>query len=1084
MGFLLFAAIASAQFYNGSQLSFGKNRVQYKPFLWQYQIYDAFDAYSYNNSSYELAWHLANYAPDQIDQIGRRLNAFLDRKIQFLVFSSLADLKQTNIGLQTEDSYNTGGVTHIIGSQVFVYYNGEMADFEKQIRAGIARFYVNQLIYGSSFTSQMKSSALTVMPAWYVDGLASYLAEDWNTTLDNRLKNAFLAGDFDHFNFIEGENAVLAGHSIWNFIAENYGDDAPGEIVNATKSGRSFETGLLYTIGLSYDALLDQWYNYYLSLYLDEIEKRPPPDGNVVLKGRKNKSRRVYSQSCVSADGKYVAYAANEIGKVKLWVQDIQSGKRKKLLKYGWKLVEKTDYHYPILRWAPSSQILALIFEHEGALRLRFYNISDQTMSERLLPEFALIHDFSFSPDAKHLLVSAEKNGQSDIFSLHLATGQSSQITNDVWDDIFPCILHDGKTLVFSSNRESDSLFAKPLSSTVVTGLNPNHDLFLTSFPEAAPVLKRITNTPDIDEIQPLAYEQSYFIYLSDENGIYNRFLAKLDSSIASVDTAVHYRYFSNSFPITDYNSSILSQNMVHGGKMISQVVLDEAHHRMLLMPKQSLDMLNPQRPTETFFQKMHIKKREVLNSEEPAVDTIEVVVAKKKVRFRNVQREEVYSEGDSLIGDINNYVLDQRFDSNKLKDSDAENKGGWKSPKQGSAYTFPYKPRFTIDELVTQVDFNFVNEQYQQFTGGGSPIYLDPGFNVFLKVGVTDLLQDYRITGGVRLAPDLRNNEYLLSYESLKNRLDERLVFHRRSLEEASIFSLVQQISHSIYYQLKWPFSPVLAVQGSFMLKNEKTVYLPTDDLNLKKPDDIKNWAGIKIDLTYDDTRRLGLNLYEGTRYKFFAEYNQLIDKSFENLMVFGFDIRNYLRIHRNFIWANRFACSTSLGSQRLIYYMGGVDRWLNAKFNNNTPIDQDQSYTYQTLATNMRGFDQNIRNGNSFAVINSELRFPVFKYFLRRPIRSDMMNNFQIVGFGDIGTAWTGLNPYSSDNALFTRWISQGPLLIKVEEQKEPIVAGTGLGMRTRLLGYFVRADVAWGYEDGGFNPPVWYFSLSLDF
>ena len=107
-----------------------------------------------------------------------------------------------------------------------------------------------------------------------------------------------------------------------------------------------------------------------------------------------------------------------------------------------------------------------------------------------------------------------------------------------------------------------------------------------------------------------------------------------------------------------------------------------------------------------------------------------------------------------------------------------------------------------------------------------------------------------------------------------------------------------------------------------------------------------------------------------------------------------------------------------------------------------------------------------------------------PVFRYFVNRPIKSDFLNNFQIIGFGDIGTAWTGLNPYSKENSLYTRVIHNGPLTITVETQKEPIVGGFGFGLRTRLLGYFVRADLAWGVEDGIIQPSIFYFSLSLDF
>ncbi len=296
---------------------------------------------------------------------------------------------------------------------------------------------------------------------------------------------------------------------------------------------------------------------------------------------------------------------------------------------------------------------------------------------------------------------------------------------------------------------------------------------------------------------------------------------------------------------------------------------------------------------------------------------------------------------------------------------------------------------------------------------------------------------------------------------------------------------SLIRVYSHEVFYVIKWPFSPILAVKGTASFRNDMGVFLSTDAVNLARPNVYRNWAGLKGELVYDNTRSLGINLFYGTRFKIFGEYYERVEKRGENLVVLGADFRNYQRISRSFIWANRFAMSTSFGNNKLIYYMGGVDNWLFPKFNLTTPIDFDQSYAYQTLATNLRGFNQNIRNGNSFAVLNSELRFPVFRYFANHPIKSDFLNNFQVVGFGDVGTAWTGLHPYSDENFLYTNHIEQAPLNITVKVQKDPIVGGFGFGARTRLLGYFIRADLAWGVEDYEVQPgTVFYFSLSLDF
>ena len=87
-------------------------------------------------------------------------------------------------------------------------------------------------------------------------------------------------------------------------------------------------------------------------------------------------------------------------------------------------------------------------------------------------------------------------------------------------------------------------------------------------------------------------------------------------------------------------------------------------------------------------------------------------------------------------------------------------------------------------------------------------------------------------------------------------------------------------------------------------------------------------------------------------------------------------------------------------------------------------------------------------------------------------------------VVGFGDVGSAWTGSNPYTSDNAFNTILIEGFNYEINLQNQKEPIVYGYGFGLRSKLFGYYVRFDYAWGVDDGVVLDPVRYLSLSLDF
>lgn len=186
---------------------------------------------------------------------------------------------------------------------------------------------------------------------------------------------------------------------------------------------------------------------------------------------------------------------------------------------------------------------------------------------------------------------------------------------------------------------------------------------------------------------------------------------------------------------------------------------------------------------------------------------------------------------------------------------------------------------------------------------------------------------------------------------------------------------------------------------------------------------------------------------------------------------------------------WATRLSGSTNVGSNRLVYYMGGVDNWMFAKFNSDIWVDITKDYAYQTLATNMRGFEQNIRNGTSFILLSTELRIPFVQLIAQKKVGNNFLNSLQLILFGDFGTAWTGLTPYSEDNCLYTRYIYWGPNevnSIKIKRQVEPFVAGFGAGLRASLFGYFLRLDYAWGVEDYKIyqKKGMLLFSIGLDF
>ena len=74
-------------------------------------------------------------------------------------------------------------------------------------------------------------------------------------------------------------------------------------------------------------------------------------------------------------------------------------------------------------------------------------------------------------------------------------------------------------------------------------------------------------------------------------------------------------------------------------------------------------------------------------------------------------------------------------------------------------------------------------------------------------------------------------------------------------------------------------------------------------------------------------------------------------------------------------------------------------------------------------------------------------------------------------------------GTDPYDEDNTFNQQVIDRNPLTITILNQREPILGSYGFGLHTRILGYFMRADWAWGVDDGVVLDPVFHFSLGLD-
>lgn len=1059
-----------AQFHNGYQMTFGKNRVQFDERFWSFMKFKNFDTYYYLGGL-ELAKYTGIIADRDLAAIEQTFDYTLEGKIQFIIYNKLSDAKQSNIGLETDDNTNNiGGVTKIVGNKVFLYFDGNHENFRQQIRAGIARVLIDQIMYGGDIRDRIQNAALLSLPDWYINGLVDYIARPWNTQLDDKMRDGILSGQYFKFNQLNGNDALVAGHSLWKYITDLYTEKAISSLLYMTRVNRNIESGFLYVLGTSNNELAQNWRDAMLRYYSGSDNGTQPIEANIF---KKTKKHLIYNQIKLNADASHLSYVTNELGKYKVYLRKLDKNKgKKKILKGGFKsFTQQTDESYPILAWHPSGKLLAIIREKKGKILLGFYNLEEKKYTQSPIFNFEKILSAAYADDGQSLLMSAIQKGQSDIYIYNLRSRTYTQITKDLFDDLQPRFVNGMKGIVFASNRTNDTLGA---DRREFPSINATTDIFYYDLANKSPLLKRVSNTPYSNESLPMPYNADGFCYLSDESGINNRYFGKVDSALAYIDTVEHYRLIITTEPLSNYPRNIVEQDINFINNKISQLFNYNGKTVVNIIASNEI------KPTSSKIERTDYRINIAQN------DTI------NQGTTNNLETEPTVKDSSEI--NIDNYVFQTEFPKSKSKKEKKKNDPIPSSPtilpnalNADSAFVFPkqrnYETAFGSNYLVSQLDNTLLNGTYQVFTGGGA-VFFNPGLNGFFKIGISDLLEDYRMTGGFRLAADLNSNEYFVSYENLKHRLDKQLTFYRQGRLVGNGFVNGKIHTHELRYANKWPFSDVAALKGSVSYRNDRLVILATDNFSLREPNQLLNWASGRLEYVVDNTINKGLNLYNGTRMKIFAEYYRQVDEKVSGMYVLGTDVRHYIKIHRDIIWANRIAASASFGQEKLIYYLGATDNWLVPRFNEETVIDPNQPYAYQALATNLRGFDQNIRNGSNFALINSELRFPIFKYFIKRPIRSDFIRNFQVIGFADVGTAWNGWSPYDSTSALNRRIISNGTFDITIISQNEPIVGGYGFGLRSRLLGYFIRADWAYGIENRERKARKFYLSFSLDF
>jgi hypothetical protein len=1103
-----------------NSVEFGKNRVQYKKFKWRYYQTRNFNTY-FNQGGLALGKFVAQVAEEELPQLEEFVEYGLQRRANLVVYNSFSDMKQSNIGIGIEWQ-NTGGVTKLVNNKVVIYNSGDLNNVRIQVRQGIAKVLVDNLLFGDDLGEFAGNAALLDLPQWLIDGYVAYAGEPWSAKLDDQLKSELLSGEYKNFYHFAFKKPELAGHAFWRFVADNYRKDNVTYFLYLSRIYKSLNSASMRVTKKKFKELLAEFMEKETDKYQADLKgRRNQPRGNVVAIEELKKDVDYYrfQANPIPRNNKY-AMVQYRKGIYRVILDD-PAEKRKTLLKAGiLNRQAEINPNYPIMAWDPKGSMLLVIYPEEGKIRMFVYDLVKKLkLNKQEIEGFQLIQDAKYMLNNNTLVMSAVKNGQSDIFTYNIKDRTVTQVTNDVYSDIDPSFAaFPNKTgILFSSNRPSGN--ASRADTVVPSRYRYNIFMVDNNVKSDYRQITMLSNMKHSDARYPLLYNVNHFTFVSEENGIGNRYAGFFTTKRAGLDTlylvgdeilrnpapkeldstlkvwekkepdSVGYISITSDssyvFPLTNYQSGLQETRGAGDNNLVSEVRREG-----------DLKFLYKLRIDDNLLKRRNVNAR--------PTEYMKKVLEQERIEKGQAMVYDSEKGKERIAPPLDTSRVQDTFQTEFEHDSTAsviaqEQQDFKRQNPLAQAKIYDYIRRFSSEYIVSGFNNQVLVNRYQPYANGAGPVFLSNAdiLNGIIRLGTSELMEDMKFTGGFRIATNLQDVDYLVQFQNLKRRLDWGLTYYRSTLNNFPIFDFNDEpvkasLTNKLYsnlYQLNfaWPLDEVRSLRATLGYRNDRVViktnanYPPA----LQIPDTVLNYALVRFEWVHDNTLNPALNIWNGFRYKLWTDINAKINNEQTTgryTFNVGGDARYYFPIYRNLIWAGRAAFDASWGNQKIVYYLGGVDGWIAPKFNNSNRPAPDQTYAFQSLALNMRGFKQNVANGNNAVVLNSEFRLPVFTTFFNRPVNNAFLRNFQLVQFTDLGTAWNGqFNGIQRPNVVY----GNPPVQINIKTGGVgPFVGGYGFGARSTLLGYFLRVDAAWTMDGFFIGKPIWYFAMGLDF
>lgn len=562
MRFLLVCMTMSLLLFPQTALAQGKNKVVRENFDWKIYQTDHFKIFFYTAEEHLLE-SVANMVEAAYRDVSDKLQHQLNFPVPFIMYKTHEEFEQTHIfpGFLPRA---VQGFSEPFQSRILLSLDRPEEDLFALITHELVHIFQYDMLFNNRIGTILRANA----PKWFMEGMASYVADDEDNLDRMFLRDVAVNTNFGSLRNYSGQSyaAYRVGHAVFAFIEQEYGIEGVRDFLWQYRKNitGSVSGALQRAFDIDVEEFERDFRKYLRKRYISLLPVKEEPDDfareirtrkvistlspelspsgdlmaaivpikndlDLVListqDGRifKNLTKghtNDYSQINVGAfngindlgwnpDGKEIVFAARKEGTMVFFVVNVLNGK----------IIDK-------IRFTGIRDANAPVFSNDGkkiyfaANAAGFYNIFSYDRAtkaiENLTKDEAYDRNPRVSPDGKEILYSSMQDGFFKIFALNLETGEKTQLTSGLGNDIQANYSQDMKSIYFSSDRFDDiyNIFELELE----TGVKKQYTNILTG--AFSPQERVVFNHKEGEERRQLVftafYQGRYRVYRMD----------------------------------------------------------------------------------------------------------------------------------------------------------------------------------------------------------------------------------------------------------------------------------------------------------------------------------------------------------------------------------------------------------------------------------------------------------------------------------------------------------------------------------------------------------------------------------------